>query len=114
MNPTSVRSFCFHFSCPKFETPWLADTNFEVVRGVAEDNFKVRGGQHLWCFFGVGVETAKLLNFSAGRPYFVSISTYWTTSKLVPDNIRRGVALALSSGTVALAEYVLAEKIKTN
>jgi len=92
----------------------LPDTNFEVVRGVAEDNFKVRGGQHLWCFFGVGVETAKLLNFSAGRPYFVSISTYWTTSKLVPDNIRRGVALALSSGTVALAEYVLAEKIKTN
>ena len=61
-------------------------------------------------FFGVGVETAKLLNFSAGRPYFVSISTYWTTSKLGC----RGVALALSSGTVALAEYVLAEKIKTN
>ena len=92
----------------------LLDTNFEVVRGVAEDNFKVRGGQHLWCFFGVGVENANFLNFSAGRPYLVSISTYWTTSKLVPDNISVEPELALSTGTVALAECILVENVKTN
>ena len=66
------------------------------------------------CVFGVGIENAKFLNFSAGHPYYVSISTYWTTSKLVPDNISIELELALSSGTVALAESVLVEKVKMN
>ena len=92
----------------------LADTNFDVVRGEAEDNIKVRGGQQLWCFEGVGVENAIFLNVSAGRPFFVSIDTYWTTSKFVPDNISAELELALSSGTVALAECILVEKVKTN
>ena len=84
----------------------VADTNF--------DNIKVRGGQQLWCFEGVGVENAILLNVSAGRPFFVSIDTYWTTSKFVPDNISAELELALSSRACSLAECILVEKVKTN
>ena len=85
----------------------LPDMNFEVVQGVANDNFKNNGGQHLWCLFGVGLNNAKVVNFVAGCPYtFVFISTYctctyWTTSKLVPDNFSVKLELALLSGTVA-------------
>ena len=92
----------------------LADTNFDVVRGEAEDNIKVRGGQQLWCFEGVGIENADILKFSTGRHFFISMSTYWTTSTLVPGNISVRPEQALLSGTVVLAVYTLAEKVKTN
>ena len=63
-------------------------------------------------FFGVGVENAKLLTFSVGRPFF--LHQHILDNFKVSADICGVVELGLSSETVSLAECVLVKKVKTN